>query len=68
MEKQDKLDLIQAARGPLEHEEYAAEVDVELAGTSEDPALLEGPQSRLNEVRAKLGVLKDKEKAVQAEG
>lgn len=59
--KEQKIEAIQAKRGPLEHEQYAAELDLKVAKKSDDKALAEEPQARLDEVNAKLDALKQEE-------
>lgn len=61
MDADDKRAAIQAKRGPLEHELFAAELDVATAKEASDKALHEEPEKRLKEVKAKLKVLDDKE-------
>lgn len=60
--KENKLEAIAAKRGPLEHEKYAAELDLATAEEAKDEALAEEPKARLAEINSKLGALELKEK------
>lgn len=57
LSKEEKLAAIAAARGPLEHEQYAAELDVKTAEEGTDQALADSHKARLEEVNSKLGAL-----------
>lgn len=67
LDEQGKKDLIAAKRGPLEHELFAAELDLEVAQEAGDEALVEGPQKRLEAVKAQIKVLDDKLAEVEGE-
>jgi len=57
----DKRAEIEAKRGTLEHEQYAAELDVATAEAAGVEALVEEPTARLGRVNAQLAVLDEKE-------
>lgn len=57
-----KKEAIAARRGPLEHELYSAELDLKVAKKGSTPALVEGPQARVDEIKAQIKVLDDEEK------
>lgn len=60
----EKRAAIAARRGPLEHELYAAELDVKVAQKAGDETLLAGPAERLEQVEAQIKVLDDEEAAL----
>lgn len=60
MEKDRKLDIIEANRPSVEDELYRAELDLRLAGDNE--ALKEGPSAAVEEAKRKLKVLDDEVK------
>lgn len=60
--KEEKEAAIAAARGPLEHELFAAETDLEVAEAGDSEELVAGPKARVEEIKAKLKVLDDKKK------
>ena len=61
MEDSDKRAILQAKRGPLENEQYTAEVDLALAEEQKDPALAEEPRERLDRINSQLAIIKQKE-------
>lgn len=58
---EDKQAAIDAKRGPLEHEKYAAELDLKTAEASGDDALVQEPKERLARIEDQMKVLKDAE-------
>jgi hypothetical protein len=61
LSKEEKLEAIAARRGPLLHEQYAAELDVKVAEEGGIEALMEEPKARLARVNSQLGVLDEEE-------
>lgn len=59
-----KRAILDAKRGTLEHELYAAETDLEVAEATEKPELIEEPQNRVRGLKAQMKVLDDKENAL----
>jgi hypothetical protein len=66
LEKEHKREWIAAKRGTLEHELYAAELDLEVAEAGSSKELVKGPKDRVAEVKAQIKVLDDKAKKVEA--
>lgn len=58
----EKKEAIQAKRGPLEHEQFAAQLDVKVAKEHEDEALLAEPTERLERIERQLKALDEEEK------
>lgn len=62
---EQKKDAINAKRGPLEHEQYAAELDVATAKESGAEELLQEPQARLKRVNDQLKALDAEEAKIK---
>ena len=58
---EEKKSAINAKRGPLDHEKYAAELDVKTAEASGQEELMEEPRARLARIEDQLKVLDDAE-------
>lgn len=63
--KEQKFEVIDAKRGPLLHEKYAAELDVKTAEVTKDAALEQEPKARLQLVNEQLAVLDAEEAALE---
>lgn len=60
----EKKSAIAAARGPLDHEHYAAQLDLKVAKADGDETLIESASARLARVNSKLAVLSEEEKGL----
>lgn len=63
----DKLNAIQGRRETLLHEQFGAQLDVQIAKAGRDPNLRTEPEARLAEVEAKLETLDKAEAEVKAD-
>jgi hypothetical protein len=55
--REEAVAAIEAHRGPLRHELYAAELDLKVAEESGAEELIAGPFERVEEIKRKLAVL-----------
>jgi hypothetical protein len=61
MDKEQKKESLDASRGSLEHELYAAETDLAVAEAGSDEELVKEPKRRVKEIKAKLKAIDDRE-------
>lgn len=74
IDKQSRLAQLAASRGPLEHQQFAAEIEVEVkeagvkhAGTGVDQDQVEAAKANLEGINAQIKVIDDRAEKVKLE-